>query len=175
MTPNAEFYKPTTEYADKLISQIGQTPSWIAKRIGVTDKRIRYILDGERTVKGETTPIQMTYTEQFALECLADVSEDSVGFELLVLEDVVVGEVGQGDAEKALPGGVDGLNSAVGMEGLDAEGGLGDELLPVGVGPVDVVVLRDFPGDEGARALRLVRDFPVRVGGDWWHVRVRPT
>jgi hypothetical protein len=25
MTPNAEFYKPTTEYADKLISQIGQT------------------------------------------------------------------------------------------------------------------------------------------------------
>ncbi|MBV6824898.1 hypothetical protein [Pseudomonas sp. PD9R] len=71
MTPNAEFYKPTTEYADKLISQIGQTPSWIAKRIGVTDKRIRYILDGERTVKGETTLIQMTYTEQFALECLA--------------------------------------------------------------------------------------------------------
>jgi hypothetical protein len=71
MTPNAEFYKPTAEYADKLISQIGQTPSWIAKRIGVTDKRIRYILDGERTVKGETTPIQMTYPEQFALECLA--------------------------------------------------------------------------------------------------------
>ncbi|RMT62982.1 hypothetical protein ALP45_05190, partial [Pseudomonas coronafaciens pv. atropurpurea] len=35
---------PSTEYADKLISRIGQTPSWIAKRIGVTDKRIRYIL-----------------------------------------------------------------------------------------------------------------------------------
>mgnify|MGYP006195689251 CR=1 FL=1 len=77
MTPNAEFYKPTTEYADKLISQIGQTPSWIAKRIGVTDKRIRYILDGERTVKGETTPIQMTYTEQFALECLAAAAKAS--------------------------------------------------------------------------------------------------
>ena len=71
MTPNAEFYNPSTEYADKLISRIGQTPSWIAKRIGVTDKRIRYILEGERTVKGETTQIQMTYTEQFALECLA--------------------------------------------------------------------------------------------------------
>ena len=71
MTPNAELYNPSTEYADKLISRIGQTPSWIAKRIGVTDKRIRYILEGERTVKGETTPIQMTYTEQFALECLA--------------------------------------------------------------------------------------------------------
>lgn len=52
MTPNAELYNPSTEYADKLISRIGQTPSWIAKRIGVTDKRIRYILDGERTVKG---------------------------------------------------------------------------------------------------------------------------
>lgn len=71
MTPNAERYNPSTDYADKLISRIGQTPSWIAKRIGVTDKRIRYILDGERTVKGESTPIQMTYTEQFALECLA--------------------------------------------------------------------------------------------------------
>jgi len=77
MTPNAEFYKPTPEYADKLISQIGQTPSWIAKRIGVTDKRIRYILDGERTVKGETTPIKMTYTEQFALECLAAAAKAS--------------------------------------------------------------------------------------------------
>ncbi|MEW5507027.1 MULTISPECIES: hypothetical protein [Pseudomonas] len=71
MTPNAERYNPSTDYADKLISRIGQTPTWIAKRIGVTDKRIRYILDGERTVKGESTPIQMTYTEQFALECLA--------------------------------------------------------------------------------------------------------
>jgi plasmid maintenance system antidote protein VapI len=71
MTPNAERYNPSTDYADKLISQIGQTPSWIAKRIGVTDKRIKYILEGERTVKGETTAIQMTYTEQFALECLA--------------------------------------------------------------------------------------------------------
>lgn len=77
MTPNAEFYKPTAEYADRLISQIGQTPSWIAKRIGVTDKRIRYILDGERTVKGETTPIQMTYCEQFALECLAAAAKAS--------------------------------------------------------------------------------------------------
>jgi hypothetical protein len=77
MTPNAEYYKPTAEYADKLISQIGQTPSWIAKRIGVTDKRIRYILDGERTVKGETTPIQMTYPEQFALECLAAAAKAS--------------------------------------------------------------------------------------------------
>ncbi|KPX78880.1 hypothetical protein ALO64_100707, partial [Pseudomonas meliae] len=56
MTPNAELYNPSTEYADKLISRIGQTPSWIAKRIGVTDKRIRYILDGERTVKGESEP-----------------------------------------------------------------------------------------------------------------------
>ncbi|WP_454876611.1 hypothetical protein [Pseudomonas farris] len=77
MTPNAEYYKPTAEYTDKLISQIGQTPSWIAKRIGVTDKRIRYILDGERTVKGETTPIQMTYPEQFALECLAAAAKAS--------------------------------------------------------------------------------------------------
>jgi hypothetical protein len=70
MIPNAELYNPSTEYADKLVTRIGQTPAWIAKRIGVTDRRIRYILDGSRTVKGVTSPIQMTYTEQFALECL---------------------------------------------------------------------------------------------------------
>ncbi|WP_299836023.1 hypothetical protein [Pseudomonas sp.] len=71
MIPNAELYNPSTEYADKLVTRIGQTPAWIAKRIGVTDRRIRYILDGSRTVKGVTTEIEMTYPEQFALECLA--------------------------------------------------------------------------------------------------------
>ena len=70
MTPNAELYNPSTDYADKLVTRIGQTPGWIAKRIGVTDRRIRYILDGSRTVKGVTTAIEMTYPEKFALECL---------------------------------------------------------------------------------------------------------
>lgn len=71
MYPNADRYNPDTEYANKLVDRIGQTPAWIAQRIGVTEKRMRYILAGSRTVKGDTTEIIMTYAEQFCLECLA--------------------------------------------------------------------------------------------------------
>nr|CUV48254.1 protein of unknown function [Ralstonia solanacearum] len=56
--------------------------SWIAAVGGVTDKRIRYILDGERTVKGETTPIQMTYTEQFCLLYTSDAADEGLGVDL---------------------------------------------------------------------------------------------
>ncbi|WP_300727714.1 hypothetical protein [Pseudomonas sp.] len=71
MYPNAERYNPDTEYANKLVDRIGQTPGWIAQRIGATEKRMRYILAGSRTIKGDTTEIFMTYAEQFCLECLA--------------------------------------------------------------------------------------------------------
>ena len=71
MYPNADRYNPDTEYANKLVDRIGQTPAWIAQRIGVTEKRMRYILAGSRTIKGDTTEIIMSYAEQFCLECLA--------------------------------------------------------------------------------------------------------
>ena len=71
MYPNADRYNPDTEYANKLVDRIGQTPAWIASRIGVTEKRMRYILAGSRTIKGDTTEIIMSYAEQFCLECLA--------------------------------------------------------------------------------------------------------
>jgi len=38
----------------------------------VSDRRVRYILNGSRIVNGEPTPVAMSYTEQFALECLAE-------------------------------------------------------------------------------------------------------
>lgn len=71
MFPNAERYNHSTEYANKLVDRIGQTPAWIAQRIGVTEKRMRYILAGVRTIKGDSTEILMSYAEQFCLECLA--------------------------------------------------------------------------------------------------------
>lgn len=71
MYPNAERYNPDTEYANKLVDRIGQTPAWIALRIGITEKRMRYILTGARTIKGDSTEIFMTYAEQFCMECLA--------------------------------------------------------------------------------------------------------
>ena len=71
MFPNAERYNHSTEYANKLVDRIGQTPAWIALRLGVTEKRMRYILAGSRTIKGDTTEILMSYAEQFCLECLA--------------------------------------------------------------------------------------------------------
>ena len=71
MYPNADRYNPDTEYANKLVDRIGQTPAWIALRLGVTEKRMRYILAGSRTIKGDTTEILMSYSEQFCLECLA--------------------------------------------------------------------------------------------------------
>ena len=73
MYPNADRYNPDTEYANKLVDRIGQTPAWIALRLGVTEKRMRYILAGSRTIKGDTTEILMSYAEQFCLECLAAV------------------------------------------------------------------------------------------------------
>ena len=71
MFPNAERYNHSTEYANKLVDRIGQTPAWIALRLGVTEKRMRYILAGSRTIKGDTPEILMSYAEQFCLECLA--------------------------------------------------------------------------------------------------------
>lgn len=71
MTPNAEQYKPDTAYAQQLVERIGKSQTWISKRLGVTDRRVRYILKGSRIVNGAETAVHMTYCEQFALECLA--------------------------------------------------------------------------------------------------------
>lgn len=72
MTPNADNYNPSTEYAKELIEKIGKSQVWIAKRLGVSDRRIRYIVNGSRIVNGETIDVKMSYTEQFAMECLAE-------------------------------------------------------------------------------------------------------
>lgn len=77
MLPNAELYKPETAYAHELVERIGQSQTWISKRLGVTDRRVRYILKGSRIVNGAETEVHMTYCEQFALECLAAGAEQA--------------------------------------------------------------------------------------------------
>ena len=72
MTPNADNYNPSTDYAAQLVERIGKSQTWIAKRLGVSDRRIRYILNGSRIVNGKAVDVRMSYAEQFALECLAD-------------------------------------------------------------------------------------------------------
>lgn len=81
MIPNAETYNGATEYAQSLIERIGKSQTWIAKRIGISDRRVRYILKGSRIVNGIETEVRMIYTEQFALECLADAVERAATLE----------------------------------------------------------------------------------------------
>lgn len=77
MIPNADNYKPSTEYARELIERIGKTQEWIARRLGVTSRRVRYIAHGVRITNGVPGPIYMSYTEQFTLECLAAAIESA--------------------------------------------------------------------------------------------------
>ncbi|AXE31622.1 hypothetical protein DK842_17985 [Chromobacterium phragmitis] len=73
MTPNAANYNPAHEYALQLIERItstGKSQKWIADRLGVTDRRIRYIVAGRRIVNGAPQDVRLSYCEQFALECL---------------------------------------------------------------------------------------------------------
>ncbi|UZJ58571.1 hypothetical protein OKW98_18515 [Pseudomonas sp. KU26590] len=79
MIPNAENYNGDTKNAQQLIERIGKSQTWIAKRLGVSDRRIRYIIKGSRIVNGVDTDVRMTYTEQFTLECLAVAVESAAG------------------------------------------------------------------------------------------------
>jgi hypothetical protein len=79
MLPDAgTHYNPDPANARGLIERIqaaGKSQRWIAERLGVTDRRIRYLIAGERIVNGDTLAVTMSYTEQFALECLADAAD----------------------------------------------------------------------------------------------------
>jgi hypothetical protein len=77
-TPDARKYNPDPANARALIERIqavGKSQRWIADRLGVGDRRIRYLIAGERIVNGQTLEVKMSYAEQFALECLADAAE----------------------------------------------------------------------------------------------------
>lgn len=75
MTPNADNHDPRPETVRTLVERIGKSQFWIATTIGISERRLRYLIAGSREVDGKTTDVEMTYPEQFALECLAQASE----------------------------------------------------------------------------------------------------
>lgn len=75
MTPNADNHDPRPETVRSLVERIGKSQFWIAATIGISERRLRYLIAGSREVDGKTTDVEMTYPEQFALESLAQAAE----------------------------------------------------------------------------------------------------
>ncbi|TCG09348.1 hypothetical protein BZM27_05980 [Paraburkholderia steynii] len=75
MTPNSDNHDPRAETVRKLVERIGKSQFWIATTIGISERRLRYLIAGSREVDGKTTDVEMTYPEQFALESLAQAAE----------------------------------------------------------------------------------------------------
>lgn len=76
MTPNCpKNFSPTPEQARDLVARIGKSQRWIAERLGIGERHLRYLLNGTREVNGKTLPVLMTYLEQYALEALALAAE----------------------------------------------------------------------------------------------------
>ncbi|KVC81399.1 hypothetical protein [Burkholderia ubonensis] len=75
MTPDARKHQPNPETVRELIQRVGKSQRWIAERIGISERRLRYLLAGSRDVEGKTVAVTITYPEQFALEQLADAAE----------------------------------------------------------------------------------------------------
>ena len=71
MTPDSDNHAPKPETVRALVERIGKSQFWIAATIGISERRLRYLIAGSREVDGKTVEVLVTYPEQFALECLA--------------------------------------------------------------------------------------------------------
>lgn len=75
MTPDSDNHAPKPETVRALVERIGKSQHWIATTIGISERRLRYLIAGSREVEGKTVEVLVTYPEQFALECLALAAE----------------------------------------------------------------------------------------------------
>jgi hypothetical protein len=75
MTPDARKHQESPEYVRELVERIGKSQRWIAERIGISERRLRYLIAGTRDVDGKPVDVKLAYPEQFALECLANAAE----------------------------------------------------------------------------------------------------
>ena len=75
MTPDSDNHVPKPETVRALVERIGKSQFWIAATIGISERRLRYLIAGSREVDGKTVEVLVTYPEQFALECLAQAAE----------------------------------------------------------------------------------------------------
>lgn len=65
MTPNASLHNPSPEYIRALVERSGLSQREAAKRIGVSDRLLRYYLTAGADSRSAPYPVQ------FALEALA--------------------------------------------------------------------------------------------------------
>jgi DNA-binding transcriptional regulator LsrR (DeoR family) len=75
MTPDARNHREAPELVRQLVERIGKSQRWIAERVGISERRLRYLIAGTRDVEGKKVDVTTTYPEQFALECLAQAAE----------------------------------------------------------------------------------------------------
>ena len=67
MKPDVAKHNPSPEYVRELLSQIPKTTNLVAETIGVPGRDLRHYKAGSRAIP---------YLVQFALECLAENSEE---------------------------------------------------------------------------------------------------
>ena len=79
MIPDPSTHNKTPEYVADLLARIGRSQTWIAENVGISRRRLQYLLIGTREIVVDgvqkTKPVELTYPEQFALECLAAAGE----------------------------------------------------------------------------------------------------
>lgn len=71
MIPNPPDHPLPYDYVRQLVQRIGKPQHWIAARIGISERRLRYLIAGSREVDGKTVDVTLSYPEQFALESLS--------------------------------------------------------------------------------------------------------
>jgi hypothetical protein len=71
--PDAELHHRTsTEHARELIEAVGKSVPWIARKTGISERKLRYIMAGSRIdARAGKIDVTLRYTEQFTLEHLA--------------------------------------------------------------------------------------------------------
>lgn len=76
MTPDCpKNFEATPEECRELVARIGKSQRWVGERIGIGDRKMRYLIAGSRDVNGKQVPVTLTYAEYFALQCLASAAE----------------------------------------------------------------------------------------------------
>ncbi|WP_152613933.1 hypothetical protein [Burkholderia pseudomallei] len=71
MIPNSNDHQVSPDYVRELVQRIGKPQRWIADRVGISERRLRYLIAGSREVDGKMVDVKLSYPEQFALECLS--------------------------------------------------------------------------------------------------------
>lgn len=71
MTPNSADSRASPDYVRELVQRIGKPQRWIADRVGISERHLRYLIAGSRKVDDKIVDVKLSYPEQFALECLS--------------------------------------------------------------------------------------------------------